>query len=227
MTELARQFDPEQLTLFGGPAEPRSVPQEPEPAPEAPKQYRVEPSPGGYQLPMFMTAREIYGQFAPVDQVSVYKGGNSILPTSYRMEGEDEMWVRKSREARGDTVYSKNFEFDDPTKPVLSLTESIKQEGVKNPVQLQYPDYAENGERPKIHGGHHRIAASLDVAPDRLMPVLFHRNIVEAMYDPHHPYEGLHESDEESRANLFKTPQVRYSNVVDMDRWRREPGDLV
>lgn len=64
----------------------------------------------------------------------------------------------------------------------VSLYDSIAEKGVKAPIRLGQ-DEGRMG-KPMIVGGHHRLAAQTDLNYDRLMPVLHHKNIYEAQYDP-------------------------------------------
>lgn len=59
-----------------------------------------------------------------------------------------------------------------------SLYESVRDEGVQQPVHLG-TQFGAMGKR-EIVGGHHRIAAALDAAPDRLIPVLHHTDVFAA-----------------------------------------------
>ena len=59
-----------------------------------------------------------------------------------------------------------------------TLHSKIKSEGVKNPVHLGQTKGMKG--KPQIVGGHHRIAASMDIAPDTLIPVVHHNDIKEA-----------------------------------------------
>ena len=59
-----------------------------------------------------------------------------------------------------------------------TLHSKIKSEGVQNPVHLGQTKGMHG--KPQIVGGHHRIAASMDIAPDNLIPVLHAKDIKEA-----------------------------------------------
>lgn len=102
------------------------------------------------QLPMFMSAREIQADWAP-GETSPITG-----------QVDDTLWTAKADEARQS-----------------GLTESIRREGVRDPVTLDFNDPHPSGRGssgPAVYGGHHRIAASAEIDPDRLMPVLHHSN---------------------------------------------------
>ena len=59
-----------------------------------------------------------------------------------------------------------------------TLHSKIKSEGVKNPVHLGQTGGMQG--KPQIVGGHHRIAASMDIDADKLIPVIHHRDLKEA-----------------------------------------------
>ena len=75
-------------------------------------------------------------------------------------ETDNEVWERKAEEAES------NYN--------PSLQKSIAAKGVKKPVHLMFETGSQN--KPSVAGGHHRIAASLDVDGDKLMPVLHHED---------------------------------------------------
>jgi hypothetical protein len=56
-----------------------------------------------------------------------------------------------------------------------SLYDSIREEGVKGPIRLGQ-EIGSMG-KPQIVGGHHRLAAATEAAPNRLVPVLHDKNI--------------------------------------------------
>ena len=67
-----------------------------------------------------------------------------------------------------------------------SIWNSVRQEGVKSPVHLG-ESFGSQGKR-QIVGGHHRIAAALDTRPDELIPVLHHKNLLDAKDNPAFKY---------------------------------------
>lgn len=87
------------------------------------------------------------------------------------------------------------------------LHKRIAEEGVKKPV-----DILVKGGYSELVNGHHRLIASLDTNPDRLMPVMYHNNSKTVDwtgndYDPSgdQPYRGTNQetSDEGgSRPNI-------------------------
>lgn len=68
-----------------------------------------------------------------------------------------------------------DYEYD---KNNDSLYDSIRESGVQYPVHLGTQFGSSN--KPEVVGGHHRIAAALDAAPDSPIPVLHHTNINDA-----------------------------------------------
>lgn len=92
------------------------------------------------------------------------------------LETDAEVWERKSDEA------SYGYE--------PSLQDSIADEGVRHPVHLMFEPGSLG--KPQVAGGHHRIAASLDVDSDKLMPVLHHENwhkVTQMRSNPDGPYK--------------------------------------
>lgn len=157
------------------------------------------------QLPMFMTAREIKRKYQPLDadredisfdhegddaekimnaypSLRLRRGGVAFDDeASYRRRGQpgheyvqeireendDEMWDRKATEASDD-----------------GLTQSLREHGVRSPVSLSL----ERGRSglPQVAGGHHRIAAMDEEAPDELLPVVHHRQFHDAKAEMDH-----------------------------------------
>ena len=110
------------------------------------------------QLAMWKTAGEIVGNYRPLD--------GDFHPG----ETAKDVWARKGREA------SEGAPGDSRSKTTgETLAQSIKREGIKHPVTLQYRDAAESDgeDTPTIFGGHHRIAASLLDNPNNLVPVTY------------------------------------------------------
>ena len=107
------------------------------------------------QLAIWKTAKEIKRNYQP-------------LPGDIgRGENAQDMWMRKADEANngspGDARKLTNKE---------TLTESIRRNGIKNPVTLQYK--AEAGKaQPMVMGGHHRIAAAHYIGDNTLVPVQY------------------------------------------------------
>lgn len=106
------------------------------------------------QLQMFMTPKEIMSKWEP------------LTGDMYEDESVSEFWDRKVDESKDDD----DGYYEQPTSDG-TLHESISREGVKKPVHLGWDD-----NRPdQILGGHHRIAAAMDTAPDSVIPVLHHK----------------------------------------------------
>jgi len=64
------------------------------------------------------------------------------------------------------------------------LAASIAKDGVKKPVDILHNEYG-----TKLINGHHRFSVSLDIAPDRMIPVMHHSSYdtvdwTEASKDP-------------------------------------------
>jgi hypothetical protein len=62
-----------------------------------------------------------------------------------------------------------------------TLYDSIREEGVQFPVHLG-SQFGSSG-KPEVVGGHHRVAAALDIAPDQPIPVLHHNDLSDARSD--------------------------------------------
>src|SRR5262245_52200758 len=58
-----------------------------------------------------------------------------------------------------------------------SIHESVRSEGVQHPVWLATGQFSKTTGKPEILGGHHRIAAAYETAPDRYIPVTHAENI--------------------------------------------------
>ena len=110
------------------------------------------------QLKMFMSAREIRAgyQGSDYDRQKTYPSGEPS-----RLETDDELFDRK-------TVESTTKDWD-------NLYGRIADEGVTHPVHLSH-QFGSQGKK-QIGEGHHRIAASEHIDPDRLMPVLHHEDV--------------------------------------------------
>lgn len=105
------------------------------------------------QLQMFMTPKEITSKWEPLY-------GDRLVG-----ESDSDFWKRTASEGKEMDVRG-----DERFGDEESLYGSVSREGVKNPVHLGWDD-----NRPdQILGGHHRIAAAMDTAPDSVIPVLHH-----------------------------------------------------
>jgi hypothetical protein len=156
------------------------------------------------QLRMFMTPREIMSKYQPLDgdrytpeqakrsenyptkdiaTQPPIKNRSSLKTHRARMragelEGDAELWQRKAAEGH-------RYEIGPVVKgEFTTLPESIAREGVKNPVHLSSDQFGAMGKRV-VAGGHHRIAAAHEVAPDKLIPVLHHRDVNQAFNAKH------------------------------------------
>lgn len=126
----------------------------------------VSPEPWSYdpeykkpeQLALYKTPKEIMGDYDPL------KG--DIRPgESTRMT-----WRRKAEEGRIGLSGNSRIEAFSEESPD-TLENSIRQEGVQNPVTLQAKDFYNSFSKPQIFGGHHRIATANKINPDMLIPV--------------------------------------------------------
>lgn len=124
------------------------------------------------QLPMFLTAREIKHNYAPLS------GDRDFIDDEDREEFDDEVWDRKAEEAdwRGTAqdMVDQNWQFN----KAIPLTLPHRHYGVQ--FMEHPPDEWEQGSdedtRPQVLDGHHRIAAADDEwrggRPDALIPVV-------------------------------------------------------
>lgn len=115
---------------------------------------------GHIQLPMFLSAKEIVGEWNPLeaDRKNV-KDGEVV-----RKETNDELYGRKLKES--DDIWR----YHSPEGK--TLRGDIKDRGVRRAIHLQTPGTKD----PVVLGGHHRLAAMLADNPHSLMPVLFSRD---------------------------------------------------
>jgi hypothetical protein len=95
---------------------------------------------------------------------------------SRRHTGDDETWVSHPEVAKS------------PDQPQhSSMVESIINQGVLSPIRLGTENIGSQGKQEMV-GGHHRFAVALNHAPDKLVPVLFHKDIFDAKADRSYPY---------------------------------------
>ena len=118
------------------------------------------------QLPMFMTGKEVQEHFQPLegDRVQIYDKEKNDT----RRETNLELWTRKLDEARNSNFNPRENKFG--LTSARSLSESIKERGVQNPISLQLFDKPGSSQ---ILGGHHRVAIMAAEHPTKLMPVEF------------------------------------------------------
>ena len=121
------------------------------------------------QLPMFMTGREIQQHFRPLegDREEIYNREKNDT----RKETDTELWTRKLDESRNNSFNPRENKFGFTS--ARSLSESIKEHGVQNPVSLQL--FTKPG-TSQVLGGHHRIAVMAAEHPNKLMPVEFYES---------------------------------------------------
>lgn len=114
-----------------------------------PAKRHINPS----QLKMFMTPKELMEHFQPnpgdIDHhdIEMYDDGGNARSDE---DINSEFWDIKRDE-----------------NDLSGLTEDVAAIGVRTPVTVQY--HKLHG--PVIRGGHHRIAAAMEVNPDMLIPV--------------------------------------------------------
>lgn len=114
------------------------------------------------QLAIWKTAGQIVSEYEPLPG-DVHAG-----------ETAEDVWARKAMEAdRGAPGNSRNITLGE------TLSQSIRRQGIKHPVSLQFKDSG-SGEQPYVLGGHHRIAAALHDNPDNLVPVAYSDTIKNA-----------------------------------------------
>lgn len=110
----------------------------------------------GQQLSMFMSAREITaGHSTP------YYERQQVRPAGEpsRLENDSEIMGRKLGESK--------------TKDWGNLHGSLRKKGVQTPIDLTHAPDPVSG-RGAIGEGNHRVAAMLNIDPDRLLPVRHH-----------------------------------------------------
>lgn len=113
------------------------------------------------QLRMFMTAAEIKAKYRPGDlpKEAPYADRFPLTPQQ-ESNRVSEFWQFKLRDA----------EFRHPVWVLgETLRESIQAEGVKEPVEVYYPDKGE----PYISEGHHRVAVAAADRPKDYLPVTY------------------------------------------------------
>lgn len=128
------------------------------------KRVTARSGPQFHQLPIFMTPREIRQQYRALDgdREEVVDDWDAEVEER-RPETDDELFDRKLDESL-DAPANPRDEFSE------TLFESVKRDGVKNPVSLQFKDLAVLG-KPQILGGHHRLAVAHEYRPDEFVPV--------------------------------------------------------
>jgi hypothetical protein len=109
------------------------------------------------QLSMFMSARDIASSYS-----SPFYERKKVRPKGEpsRLENDDEIMDRKLSESK--------------KRDWGNLHSKLRKQGVQTPIDLTTEPDPVSG-RPGIAEGNHRVAAMLDIDPDRLNPVLHHR----------------------------------------------------
>ena len=108
-------------------------------------------------MKMFMTPNEIISQWEP------------LVGDTYVDENTSEFWDRALDESKAKNKIG-DWSPEAEAGERESLHGSIAREGVVGPVHLGW----DLGVPDQILGGHHRIAAARDVAPNSVIPVLHH-----------------------------------------------------
>ena len=129
-----------------------------------------------HQLPMFMTPREIMSKYSPLDgdREDVVDDWDADVE-EHRPETDEELWERKFDETHEKDEHG---EFDGWSAE-KSLHDSVRDEGVRNPVSLQFPGMTVTG-KPQILGGHHRLVVAEAYRPDDPIPVEHFPNVTAA-----------------------------------------------
>ena len=110
-----------------------------------------------HQLAMFVPAKEIVEKWGLADQML----GQSRAS----------VWKTKIKESKIGGVSSTHGARATPQDPSTHY-ESIRAEGIKNPVEGHQHTNVGEGLRPGLLGqGHHRVAAAYDIDPDTEVPV--------------------------------------------------------
>jgi hypothetical protein len=122
--------------------------------PRTPKRPRVE------QLAMYKTPKEIMKEYVPL------KGDMRSGETT------DDTWARKAKESRTGLSGNSRIEAFSEESPD-TLANSIKREGVQNPVTLQTKDLSAFNMPSEVFGGHHRVATAAKINPNMLVPVTY------------------------------------------------------
>lgn len=127
------------------------------------------------QLPMFMTPREIMAKYQPLDgdREDVVDDWDADYEET-RPETDAELWDRKFDETHEKDHTGDEYWADDNNAP--SLHDSVRDEGVRNPISLQFPDRVGSQGKPQVLGGHHRLVVAEAYRPDDLVPVEHFKN---------------------------------------------------
>ena len=112
------------------------------------------------QLPMFMTGSEIV-KHTLLNDAGVYYSHNSTEKTPEHKKAEKNMMTTKLRRSK------KSHEYP-PEEPLYN---SVKREGVKEPVRVKVSDDPKDALR--LVNGHHRVAAQRNADKNRLIPITY------------------------------------------------------
>ena len=115
----------------------------------------------------------------PVEQLAMYKTPTEVMDEYDPLKGDKRAgettrmtWERKAEEGRKGFAGNSRMEAFSEESPD-TLANSIKREGVQNPVTLQTKDLSIFETRPQVFGGHHRVATASKIDPNMLIPVTY------------------------------------------------------
>jgi hypothetical protein len=162
-----------------------------------------------------------------VEQLAMYKTPKEIITDYNPLRGDmhggetpKDTWERKAKEGtKGLSGNSRNLAFSEGHPDTLA--NSIRREGVQNPVTLQPKDLT-YGYRPEVFGGHHRIATASKIDPNMLIPVEYADTFTQASTNqrkqgddpgspdkPRFPYEVKDSTSSSSSSNkLFSSSKL-------------------
>lgn len=106
------------------------------------------------QLPMFMSGQEFMDHIKPGDAHGAGWASLRQKVVESKRGGIDNAWASARH---GDETHY----------------DSVKREGVRSPVSVYHPNYPDRqgSKSPRLRNGHHRVLASHDIDPERLIPV--------------------------------------------------------
>lgn len=110
-----------------------------------------------------------------IDDYSGSLKDRSSYPNTSDYDNTDDLY-----DDRYEYKAQKQYDYED-FKSSESLYDSVGNSGVQYPVHLG-SQFGSQGKR-EVVGGHHRIAAALDIAPDQPIPVLHHKGLSDARSD--------------------------------------------
>lgn len=95
------------------------------------------------------------------NQLKMFMSAREIAATTQQNETQ----MTKPSDVNRDVVAQQKLR----TARRNGLADSIAEEGVKKPIDIIHNEYG-----TKLINGHHRFSVSLDIAPDRMIPVMHH-----------------------------------------------------